>query len=808
MTGLIIDLRSAFRQFLRNRGLTIVALTSLAVGIAVSVAITSVSTAVLVRPLPYDRPRDLVMIWAAADGPSALTGFRDARQLARRTFTPGMVLQWRERELPFVDFAAFESWETGLSPRVDFIDGAGVERLRGTLATANLFSVLGVRAALGRTFEEDEIGVAVISDRLWRRRFGADPGVLGKTITLATGRTREHRLVAIIGVLPDRFRFTYPEETEIWLPLTWSAIASEVQFAVMYRAVARLGADTPIQAAEAAMQVFRDPSERDSRTPTRIWLEPVHDYAVGPSRGALLLVSALTLLVLLSGAINAATVFTAATVSRLREMRVRRALGASQGRLVRQVFTEAAALALLAGAVALGTVSLALPGLRTQLPAGLPGVDAISLDWQTLSGVCAAVVLSTLLAGFIPAWLSVRDRDHLRLEDTRTATLSCAGLRLRMGLLGVQFTLVSALLITGGMLVRSFWNISYVDKGFEADANVYVAEIQRLHPAYRDQASSGLETELVKRVRELRYVEAATLTSAIPLRGTDFVRILRRFDGQPIPANERMVAPGYFDVLRIPLLSGSWLPDGDGSGSESVALVSQSLAAALYPGANPLGKVLSENLRARIIGVVADVRARSLLERPMPAYYLPRAQARSGLVCLVVRTRMGAQQVAADLRQIVQALYPEQPIQRLATLDQVLNDSVSDRRAYAVISTAFAIVMLLLSGLGLCGHLSHVVAERARDLAIRTALGASSRRQLQLLVRHIVPALFGGVSIAMLTVYSSFPLLAPFLFEVERFDLMSCAVSALLVTGFTAAAVFLPARWVSRLDAAAMLRAT
>jgi predicted permease len=801
MTGLSIDLRSGFRQFLRNRGLTVVALTSLAVGIGVSVAITSVSSAVLVRPLPYDTPQDLVMIWRQGSGPDPLAAFWGQRRTARYISTPAMVLHWREQALPFVDFAVYESWQTGWASDVDLFDGGGIERLRGTHATPNLFSVLGVRAARGRTFAANETGVAVISDRLWRHRFGADPGIVGKAVTLATGRFRDRRLVEIIGVLPERFRFDYPEETEIWLPLAWSTIAGEFQRGLLYRAVARLRRGTPIEVAEAAMQVLHDPADRQRGT--RIWLEPIHDYAVGASRGALLLVSALTLLVLLSGAINAATVFTASTVSRLREMRVRRALGASQRRLVRQVFTEAAAVAVLAGAVGLATVSLALPGLRAMLPAGLPRVDEIRLDWLTLLGVGAAVVFSTMLAGFIPAWLSVRDRDHRHLEDTHNATMSRAGLRLRIGLLGAQFALVTALLIAGGMLVRSFWNIMHVDKGFEANANVYVAEFRLAHPDYRDQGSRP-QSELLRRVRELRYVEAASLTSAIPLRGTDFVGRLRGSDGQPISANHRIVDPEYFDVMRIPLLSGRWLTETE---AESVALVSQSLALAAYPGENPLGKPLWGS-GARIVGVVADVRARSLWESPMPAYYVPRTHQPSTLICLLVRTRMGAQQVAGDLRRIVRSVYPEQPIERLATLEQVLDDSVTDRRAYAVISGAFAVVMLLLSGLGLCGHLSQVVAERARDLAIRSALGASSRQQLQLLVRHIVPALVAGVSIAMGTVYFLFPLVAPFLFEIGRFDVISCALSALLVTGFTAAAVVLPARRVSRLDAATMLRST
>lgn len=808
MTGLIVDLRSAFREFGRKRGLTLVALTSLAVGIGVSVAITTVSTAVLIRPLPYVDPQSLVMIWRQTAGPSTLDGFVDRRQLARGILTPGMVLRWKEQGLPFADFAVVESWQTGLPARVDLLDRGSVEQLRGSLATANLFGLLGVRTAIGRTFTEGEVGVAVISDRLWRRRFGADPSVLGKTITLATGRYREQSPFEIIGVLPDRFRFDYPEETEIWLPLTWSMISSEFQIGLMYRAVARLRADMPIQAAEAAMQDFRDPLDRNPRKrPTRIWLEPVHDYAVGPSRAALFLVSALTLLVLLSGAINAATVFAALAVSRMHELDVRRALGASQSRLIRQVFTEVATLAVLAGAVGLVTVALTLPGLRVLLPAGLARVDEIAIDAWTLAGVSGAVVLSTLLAGFIPAWLSLRDRGYLHNEDTRTATTSVAALRLRKGLLGMQFGLVCALLIAGSMLVRSFLNLTQVEKGFDADANVYVAEFRLMNPDLVNQGIR-LENELLRRVRELSYVSAASLTSAVPLRGTDFVRRLQRSDGQYVSANVRNVDPEYFDVMRIPLLSGRLFNAGDSSQTAWVTLVSKSLAESLYPGENPIGKFLEGNSGSRIIGVVADIRSRSPLEPPMPAFYWPRSLQTTTQICVVIRAGMAAQQVSADVRRIVREVYPDQPVRWFASLNELLEDSISDRRAYAVISSAFAFAMLLLSGLGLSGHLSHIVEERARDLAIRSALGASARQQRYLLLQHIIPAMACGLGVALAAVYLSFPLLSPFLFEMSQLDAISCAVSVLLVTGFTAAAVVLAAQRMSKVDPANLLRST
>jgi hypothetical protein len=272
-----------------------------------------------------------------------------------------------------------------------------------------------------------------------------------------------------------------------------------------------------------------------------------------------------------------------------------------------------------------------------------------------------------------------------------------------------------------------------------------------------------------------------------------------------VVANQRTVDPGYFEVMRIPLLSGRWFTDAE---SEPVAIISRSLAEALYPSENPLGKSLEGQYSRRVVGVVGDLRGRSLADPPLPAYYLSRAQNWTYQVFLLVRTSIGPQALGSDVRAIVRAVYPEQPMPPLMTLEQVVNDSVADRRAYAVISGAFAVVMLLLAGGGLAGHLSHVVAERARDLAIRSALGASSRRQVHLLVRHIVPALVGGVSSAILISYLAFPLLAPFLFEIGRFDLLLWAGSVLLVVSFTAVAVLFPARRVSRLDAATVLRSS
>jgi putative ABC transport system permease protein len=617
MTGLLVDLRSASRQLVRNRGLSVVALASLAIGVGVSVAITSISTSVLVRSLPYQRPEDLVMVWGAYEPRAELAAFWDSRELARGVLTPARVQQWRDRH-PFEDFAVLESWQTSPWLRADLIDGRKVERLRGTFATANIFGLLGVRPALGRSFVDGETDVAVISDSLWRRRFGADPGIVGRAVTLEIGRLHDRRPVSILGVLPPGVRFTYPEETELWMPLTWADIASYPGSALAYRIVARLRGDVSLETAEAALEAFRDRTARNSNA-DRVWLEPMHDYAVGTSRRMLLLISALGLLVLLSGAVNASTVFAASAVSRIREMRVRRSLGASQRRLLRQVFVEAALVALIAGAVGLGTIAAALPAMRALLPPGTPGTEAIGLDWLTLSGVAGAAALSTLVAGAIPAWLSVRDREHRQLEDTHTATTSKNGVRLRGALVGIQFALVSALLIAGSMLVTSFWNLMHVDKGFEADERVYVTQLELVNNAYRDKSFDRYERELLRRVRELDYVQAATITSAIPLRGRDVVNRIRRPDGQVIHVNVRHVDPGYFNVMGMRLLNGRLLTEADANPNSWVAVVSQSLAEQLHPGGDSVGRFLEGNSGTEIVGVVADVRARSLLEPPNPA---------------------------------------------------------------------------------------------------------------------------------------------------------------------------------------------
>ncbi len=808
------DVRIGLRRLIRNRGLTLVALTSLAVAIGVSVAILGAASSVLLRPLPYKEPDRLAMVWTHGTAAPDAAAFFKTRGLTRRMLAPERALQWRTRTLPFEDMALIQSWQTSWLERMDLVERDAIQRLRGSLATANLFSVLGVQPALGRTFTEGETGVAILSAQLWRQRFGGDPDVLGKTITLATGAERQQDVVEIVGVLPDGFQFDHPDDTEIWLPLSWTDVEQQFQMILIYRVVARLRDGLSLEEAEAAMQAIH--LSIPQRNPTSIWLEPLHDYQIGPSRRILLLLSVLAGVVLLSGAVNAATALTAAAVSRLSDLRVQRALGATPGRLMRHVFIETALIAVAAGLIGLATAALAFPVLRVLLPSNLPRLDNIRVDGFTLAVTFGTVVVTTLVAGLVPAWLSARGSLGRDIESRTTATMTPHGLRLRLGLLAAQFALVTGLLIAAGILGRSFWNVLHVDKGFSVAPNVYATELQLMHPVYREQDFDRMAADLLQRVRTLPYVSAVSVTSAVPLWGGDYLNSVRRDGGEPVLANMRYVTPGYFDVMGIRVLGGRTFTEADRPDGEWVIVISQSLADTLYPGENPVGRLLEgtatgdqrARANARIIGVVADVRGRALTDAPAPAVYWPRALLTSGQMVLLIRALEPMQQIEADVRRVVSEIYREQPVWRFASLQQILDDSVADRRASAVFAGVLAVAMVLLSGIGLLGHLSQMVVERRREVAIRAALGASPRRQRQLLWRHVAPALVAGIIAAVGLVYGVFPLAESFVFGIDRFDPLAYGAAVTTVVASVVMAMHVPARRVINANVATILRST
>ncbi len=742
------------------------------------------------------------MLWRASTDPSQ-----------RLTATSTHVIEWRARNRFLDDIAALELWQGNLSSRMDLVGPDGPERLRGSFASRNLFRILGVQAMLGRTFVDDDADdVVILSHGLWQRRFGADPTIVGQQIDLTVGnRGRRVRPFTIVGVLPRTFRFTYPAGTELWAPLTSDALTTP-NFILKYTVVARLRSGVSLDNARADMSAVASDmgSELGGRfANTDVWVQPIHEYAVGEVRQALVLLGAATAFVVLIACLNVANLLLAATVARRRELAMRAALGASRSHLLRHLLSESLLLASLGGALGLALALGMLPVIRAMVPLSVPRANEISADLVLLGWSVVVSVLTGLVAGIVPGWRgSGTDPNSELCQSGPPSTGGVATDRWRQALTVIQVGAVLVLLIGGGLLVRSFWNLRSVDLGFDA-ARVITMEMRLLGRGPRRVAA--FTDELLIRVRDLPGVAAASVTSSVPLRGVDFRRRLSvPGGGDGIVANERYVDADYFRVMRIPVLAGRGFSPAGTTSPRPVAVVSESLARLMFRGQSPIGQHIylypSGLIPTEIIGVVGDVRHVGVAETAGPAYYVPRTQASSEVVCLVVRASADAENLAPTIRNIVRSIDPAQPIQGTTTLDRLVFDSIADRRFYAVATFAFALIALFLAGFGLYGMVTHSVVERVREIGIRLALGAQPSSLVTLLLRQTLGPVVLGVLLGCLAAFWTTRLMRQYLYGVQAIDPLTYLVVAALVIVTCLAVSYIPARRAARLDPMTALR--
>jgi putative ABC transport system permease protein len=809
MSGLVSDLRSAWRQLRRGRGTSLLILLTLALGLGANAAIFAIGRGVLLRPLPYSDPDRLVLLWARrTPSPPASTG----RGLA----TPYWFQEIVARQRTFSSIAAIESWNGNPGSTFDLAASGGGERLRGAFATPNFFATIGVSAALGRAFADaDPPDLAVISHELWQRLFAGSQDVIGRRIDLAAGRGKQRAVqpLTIIGVLPPRVQFSYPESTDVWLPLTPERLKEpRAQNAIMYRIVARLRPETTLAqahddmaAAKSAMALERGREYMNSLT---FWLEPVHENAVGTARPALRLLSAVAALVFLVACLNVAALLLAQTVERRREIAVQLALGASGWRVVRQLVTESGLMAVVAAAIGVAVVMMLQPMLRAAMPPGIPRIQEIGVDLLALAWVSALVALAVILSTIVPAWRSSAIDPGTEIgQSARTATQSRGAARWRQGLVAAQVAVVVVLLVGGGLLLRSFWKLQHVDPGFDG-TRVFTAEMRLLNPRYFDGATlRAFQSELLWRVRALPGVERASITSAVPLRGVDWTRAFSHA-GTRLAAKERDIDADYFAVMKIPLLAGRTFSNLDAEAAAPVVIVSQSLARHLFPSQNPVGQRLELDPKnpAEIVGVVGDVRNVRVEADGDLAYYVPRAQQSSELICLVARTAPGTADLAPAVRAIVASLDPMQPVLNATTIDGIVSDSIADRRFYATTTGAFALLTLLLAAAGLYGVTSHSVAARTREIGIRVALGAAPMRLLRMLIGQGVGPVLVGLACGLVASLWAGRLLQRFLFDLGAFDLLTYAGTVTWVLALTVLACWLPSWRAARLSPTVALR--
>lgn len=794
------NVRHALRVLRRRPGFTACTIVLLALGIGANTAVFSVVRAVLLRPLPYTDVDRLAFVWR---GPQTHSGNRHS------ILTGQNAIELQRGATTMESFALVKGWETGLAGQIDLILPDGAERLQGAQVTPNFFELLGVRAAIGRAFSstEGDAPLAVISDSLWRRRFNADPQVIGRSAPFASGRaTRDGAPYTIVGVLPADFRYTYPRATEVYLLFPWSQVRNDR--AVEYQMVARLKPGVSLSQAQTELTAIarnvvrtyanlRGPTLERVLAQTAMMVEPMTVHLQAEVRPGLLLLLGVAALVLLIACVNLGLLLLARTVDRRGELALRAALGAGTARIITQLTAESAILSIAGGAVGVATAALAMPVIRALMPPVVPRADQIGVDPLVLAFAAALMVLTTLVCGIVPAWIVLR-RDLL--AEVRRSGAGSTGDRAvaatRRAIVTVQVAVVVLLLVGSGLLLQSFWRIQHVDLGFTA-GEVVTMEMRLLNPKYQQPGRiAAFHEDLLARVRAVPGVLRAGLTTAVPLRGVDFMMVVGPKGGPGKPGNARSVDPEYFEIMRLPLVAGRLFTADDTSTSERVAVVSESYGRQHFGAASPIGRTLEMRAgETRIVGVVRDVRYANVTRNPGPAFYRPRVQDPAELICLIVEPQPGARaQVIAGIREGVRAIDREQPVEGITTVRQIVSESTADRRFYAVTAGAFAAVALLLAIAGVFGAVSRTVTERKRELAIRVALGAEPARLRRLIYGYgLVPAGIGTM-IGLAGALAASRLLRSFLFDVAPTDAATYAGAALLVMAVTPLACYLPAR--------------
>ena len=791
------DVRYALRQVRRNPVFSAIAVATLALGIGANTAIFSVVHAVLLRPLAYHDPDRLVSVGRMLAGEYLF--LRDAT----KTLGGGMALY-----RPNVGFNLSE------------VDGA--ERVTGAVVSANLFSTLGVEVLIGRAFttadeRPGERAVLVLSHALWRQRFGADASIVGRDI-LVDGESR-----MVVGVMPPAFAFP-SARTQIWVPhafdpsnavALWGGgeqrgdvVARLTPRAVSLQARAELRALAPALRQANTVWVFPPDWGRDRE------VELLQDRLVGDVRLRLLVLLGAVGIVLLIACANVANLQLARGTARQREFAIRSALGAARGRIARQLLTESAIVGLLGGVLGLLMAYVSLPLLVSVMPAEIPRADEIRIDRPVLGFTLGLGLLTGLVFGAVPALRSSwrRAPGSMRMDDRgSSASLGPVGSVLVVGEIAVAVLLV----IAAGLLIRSFAQLVRVDPGFRSD-RIVTARITPPAIHYGEPRRAVLfYDELLARVGALPSVEAAEATSHLPLVGGGSGFALE-VEGKPYVKGtfapttaEHSVTAGYLEAMAIPVLRGRSLAHTDRGESLSIAVINETMARQHWPGQDPLGKRFKpvyDDGWITVIGVARDVKHDGLASETEPAIYRPFVQTPALDMTLVVRTASKPSALVPSLRATVAAVDRTVPVSEILTLEEVVAGSVAPSRFTALLLAAFAAVALLLAAIGTYGVLSYAVSRRARELAVRMALGAQPADVVRMVLGHAAwlagAGTVGGVAAALATTH----VLEGLLVGVTRTDAVTFAIVPVMLAGVALLAAYVPARRATRVDALTVLR--
>lgn len=811
MNDLVADLRFALRSLTRRPAMSLAVLSVLALGIGAAVGIFTVLDAVLLRPLGYPEPERLVRIVGTSVGDERGTGTIAWRDLD----------DWRRRSTSFAAMSAYDEWEVNLTG-----DGSP-ERLDGALVGSGFFEVLGVEPAVGRFFvpEEDVDGqdrVVVLSHGLWQRRWGGDPTVVGRRLTLGG---REHTVVGVTreGFEDPLLSGTGGRRAELWRPLGFAGVAEPRlpnRGSRSYTAIGRLAPGRSFEAAASelaavARQVDRENPETNAGRGIRV--VRLADHMLGPIRDSLRLLVAAVLFLLLIATANAAHLLLTRATERQAEAAVRTALGAGRARLARSLAAEGLCLAVVAAALGLVIAAWSSEALLALAGEALPRGQGVALDLRAVGFAASLSFLTGFACGLAPALVLVRRDFHRSLRDGRSELAAHRGSRLRDGLVVVQVAVSLALLLGAGLLLESFWRLTRVDAGIDPEG-VLTFEIDLPWAAYPEaEQAAAFFDRLLPRLAALPGVEAAATTNILPLAGG--------FDGSPVraadraapaPAEEvsaesRTVSRDYFEVMGLELLAGRAFDARERADAPPATAVTAELARRLWPGRDPVGRrVVAFDRELEVIGVAADVKHLGLDQPAPPRLYLIADQrvvpwhGRSAVVVMKVAGDPLA--VAAAARRQVWTIDSDVAVAALRTMDEVIAASVARPRLRAALLAAFATVALLLAAVGIYGSLAYAVTQRRFELAMRLALGAPRRRLLVEVIRRAMTLVGLGLATGLAGALLLGRAVAGLLFGVRADEPHAVAVVVALLLGVALMASWLPARRASRLDPAAVLR--
>ncbi len=796
-------------MLLKNPGFTIVALIALALGIGANTAIFSVVNSILLRPLPYKEPEKLVLI-----------NHNYPKINLKASVSAYGYSHYRDNAKSFENVAALTGGNFNLT------DGGEPERLAGGVITANLFQTLGAEVAAGRLFlpEENQLGrnkVAILSNALWERRFGSDLNIVNKTINLNS------ETYTVVGILPPDFQFgrEIGRAIDIWTPIAFTqqqlspnSLTNENLFVV-----ARLKPNVSIQQAQAEMDTIAA-NLRQQYMPGAdnsnwgLLLQHFRELVVSDIRLALWILLGAVGLVLLIACANVANLLLARAAERQKEMAIRAALGAGRWRVIRQLLTESVLLSVVGGLAGLLLAMWGIGALVKLNQDRIPRAHEIGIDWWVLGFTLLVSLLTGILFGLVPALqISKTDLHETLKEGGRSGSAGSRGV-LRSVLVVSEMALALMLLVGAGLLIRSFRQLQHVNPGFTPQNTLSMNLALPLTKYSEPQKRDAFYKDALREIRRLPGVVSAGAVSILPLSGNNSSGSFN-IEGRSVPPGQSMphgdrwsATTDYFSTMKIPLIRGRYFDDRDTAESMPVAILDETMVRKYWPNEDPLGKRISyeggqSNPKWReVVGIVGHVKHRGLEGESRVQYYIPHSQMANSNMYLVIRANNDAASLTGAVRSTIGRLDKDLPLYRVSAMEQLVSDSMAQRRFAMLLLGIFALVALAIAAVGLYGVMSYSTTRRSHEIGLRMALGAQANDVLKLILRQGMTLVLIGVALGVAGAFALTRFMANLLFGVKATDPITFAAIAALLTLIALLACFLPARRATKVDPMVALR--